>query len=448
MHSEIWTLILDRIQRSVDSHRYETWFRPLHLLPSSDPTTLTLAANNQFIADFLEQHYSTTILTLARQLNQTITTVSFTVLDHTHVPPPLDSPPHAPQTQSSTRSVSTNLRNLNPLYTFHQFVVGAGNQFAKSAATAVAEAPGATKFNPLLIYGGVGLGKTHLLHAIGNYARERTPATPVVYISSEDFYFSFIDAIKNNNTKEFADNLASNDILLMDDIQFLAGKESTQEEFFYIFNILHQNGKQIVLTSDLPPARLQGLQDRLVSRFQWGLAVDIQPPDLETRVAILKKKAEKDNLSIPEDVLYFIAENVPTNIRELEGVIIKILAYASITRTDITTALVRNILQLSSQERRSRISVEEIIDHVASYYKVPVDTIRERNRRKEVAHSRQIAMYIAKNLTNHSLKTIGLHFGGRDHSTVIHAVKQVENLIEKDENARNEINYIIAHLNT
>jgi chromosomal replication initiator protein len=447
MHTQLWAHILDRIQRSVDSHRYETWFRPLVPLESADSTVLTLGAHNQFIADFLEQHYKSTILSLARQFDATIVDVTFTLNSSANRPPP----PASDQTgvdPSLPSSDGHNLRSLNPLYTFQHFVVGPGNRFATSAASAVAEAPGKTKFNPLLIYGGVGLGKTHLLHAIGNRIKNTSPSSRIVYVSSEDFYFSFIDAIKNNTTKEFAEQFASRDILLMDDIQYLAGKESTQEEFFYIFNILHQNGKQIVLTSDLPPARLRGLQDRLVSRFQWGLAVDIQPPNLETRVAILKKKAEKDHLSIPEDVLYFIAENVPSNIRELEGVIIKVLAYASITRTDITIGLVHNILKLSSQERRSRVSVEDIIEHVATYFKVPVDNIRERNRRKEVAHSRQVAMYVAKNLTNHSLKTIGLHFGGRDHSTVIHAVKQVHHLMEKDETTRNDINYIIAHLSS
>ncbi|MBD3315858.1 MAG: chromosomal replication initiator protein DnaA [Chitinivibrionales bacterium] len=447
MRTHLWTDILERIQRSVDSHRYETWFRPLVPIQSADPNELTLGAHNQFIADFLDQHYSTTILTLAKQFHPSIYKVSFTVIQNIQQKAS-SSPPSAPPANSDEQPEFEKLRNLNPLYTFQQFVVGPGNQFAKSASSAVAEAPGKTKFNPLLIYGGVGLGKTHLLHAIGNHAKNLAPTTRVAYASSEDFYFSFIDAIKNNETKQFAEQFASKDILLMDDIQFLAGKESTQEEFFYIFNILHQNGRQIVLTSDLPPARLQGLQDRLVSRFQWGLAVDIQPPDLETRVAILKKKAEKDKLSISEEVLYFIAENVPSNIRELEGIIIKVLAYASITRTDISIPLVRNILQLSSQEQRSKVSIEEIIDYVASYYKVPVDNLRERNRRKEVAHSRHVAMYIAKNLTNHSLKTIGLHFGGRDHSTVIHAVKHVQTIMEKDEDLRNEINYIIAHLSS
>jgi chromosomal replication initiator protein len=231
----------------------------------------------------------------------------------------------------------------------------------------------------------------------------------------------------------------------MDDVQFFAGKESTQEEFFFIFNTLYQNGKQIVLTSDLPPSSLKGLQDRLISRFQWGLSVDIQPPNLETRVAILKKKAEEGNLNISQNVLYYIAETVSSNIRELEGIVIRLLAYASITKCDITIDLVKNLIKGTHDNKgKSRISIDDIIEQVADYYKIPINNIREKNRRKEVAHARQVAMYIAKSITNHSLKSIGLNFGGRDHSTVIHAISQIENQKKSDENLERDINYIIS----
>jgi chromosomal replication initiator protein len=307
---------------------------------------------------------------------------------------------------------------------------------------AVAEAPGQTKFNPLLIYGGVGLGKTHLLHAIGNHVLGKNPEVNVIYLTSEEFYFSFIDAIKNNATKEFSDRFRKATVLLLDDIQLFVGKESTQEEFFYIFNTLYQNQRQIVLTCDLPPGSVKGLQDRLISRFQWGLCVDIQPPDLETRVAIIKKKAEKDNLSIPEEILYYIAESVSSNVREIEGILIKLLAFSSITNTDITLDLVRGVLRESAKKERVKISIDEVIDAVAQYYKIPPNTLREKNRRKEVALCRQIAMYVAKNVTSNSLKTIGLHFGGRDHSTVIHAIHQIEKLQAHDETVERDINYI------
>ena len=384
------------------------------------------------------------VLSTAQNFSNDIKNVVFTVGS---LPSHFSDAKHKESSLSSSKSEPhSSFPQLNKRFTLNTFVVGPGNEFARSAALAVAEAPGKTKFNPLLIYGGVGLGKTHLLQSIGNYVLSFSSGYVVTYITSEEFYLNFIDAIKNNNTKNFTSRFRSSDLLLVDDIQFLAGKESTQEEFFYIFNTLHQNGKQIVLTSDLPPNSLKGLQDRLVSRFQWGLSVDIQPPDLETRVAILKKKAEEDNLSIPQDVLYYIAENVSSNIRELEGVVIRLLAYASITKTDITKELVKNVLKESVKSDKSRVSIDKIIEKVAQYYKVPVNNIREKNRRKEVAHCRQVAMYISKMITNYSLKTIGLNFGGRDHSTVIHAIQQIDTLLKSDLSLSRDIDYIVNSL--
>jgi chromosomal replication initiator protein len=438
MNQQQWSETLAILSRSLDPQRFDTWLRPLRPQASEDSTRLVLIAPNEFIADFLEQHYRDMVLSAIRSVDPSIKTLCFS---SGQIPPPQPSSPPPPQEKSNIRP-----HNLNAVYTFEQFVVGSGNEFAKSVALAVAEAPGRTKFNPLLIYGGVGLGKTHLLHAIGNSVLRLPQPVRVVYSTSEEFYFNFIDAIKNNNTKAFTDEFSLADLLMVDDIQFLAGKESTQEQFFYIFNTLYQQGKQIVLTSDLPPSSLQGLQDRLVSRFQWGLSVDIQPPDLETRVAILKKKAEKDNLTIPEDILYYIAENVSSNIRELESIIIKLLAYASITRSDVTPQLVKQILQDTSNGYRANVGIDAIIEEVASFYSIPVNSIREKNRRKEVAHCRQVAMYVAKMITKNSLKTIGLHFGGRDHSTVVHAIQQVGEQSKKDESLKNDINYIIAKL--
>jgi len=444
MHSSLWQNILSSISSSIDEHRFETWFRPLVLNCSNDINTLSLSAPNQFISDFLDQNYKHLILSTAQNFSNDIKNVVFTVgSSPSHISDLKLKESSFPLSKTETQS---SFPQLNKRFTLNTFVVGPGNEFARSAALAVAEAPGKTKFNPLLIYGGVGLGKTHLLQSIGNYVLSLSSKYVVTYITSEEFYLNFIDAIKNNNTKNFTSRFRSSDLLLVDDIQFLAGKESTQEEFFYIFNTLHQNGKQIVLTSDLPPNSLKGLQDRLVSRFQWGLSVDIQPPDLETRVAILKKKAEEDNLSIPQDVLYYIAENVSSNIRELESVVIRLLAYASITKTDITKDLVKNVLKESVKPDKSRISIDRIIEKVAHYYKVPVNNVREKNRRKEVAHCRQVAMYISKMVTNYSLKTIGLNFGGRDHSTVIHAIQQIESLLKSDLSLSRDIDYIINSL--
>lgn len=336
---------------------------------------------------------------------------------------------------------------LNKHYTIEKFVVGSSNKFAHSAATAVAEAPGKTKFNPLLIYGGTGLGKTHLLQSVGNYILSVNPSAIVTYISSEEFLINFIESMKNNSVKAFTSRFRQSDILLMDDIQFFAGKESTQEEFFHIFNTLYQNGKQIVLTSDLPPASLSGLQDRLISRFQWGLSVDIQPPDLETRIAILEKKAEEGNLSLPKEILNYIAENISSNIRELEGAVRRLLAFASIHKSDITLELAKDALKDNIKTgTKSKISIDTIIEKTADFYKVPVNNIREKNKRKEVAFCRQVAMYISKTMTNHSLKSIGLNFGGRDHSTVIHAVNTVEELIKNDEGVKRDVESIIKSL--
>lgn len=443
MHSALWQNILNSISNSIDAHRFETWFRPLVLNRSSDISCLSLSAPNQFIADFLDQHYKPLLLSTAQNFSKNIKRIVFTVsspMGH------FSEPEIKKETPVLHHEQSNSFPHLNKRFTLNTFVVGSGNQFARSAAQAVAESPGKTKFNPLLIYGGVGLGKTHLLQSIGNYVLSFSPQYVVTYITSEEFYLHFIDAIKNNNTKNFTSRFRSSDLLLVDDIQFLAGKESTQEEFFYIFNTLYQNGKQIVLTSDLPPNSLKGLQDRLISRFQWGLSVDIQPPDLETRVAILKKKAEEDNLNIPLDVLYYIAELVSSNIRELEGVVIRLLAYASITKTDITQDLVKSLLKESIKTEKPRVSIDKIIEKVAEYYKVPVNNIREKNRRKEVAHCRQVAMYISKAITNYSLKTIGLNFGGRDHSTVIHAIQQIESLKKNDISISRDIDYIITNL--
>lgn len=341
---------------------------------------------------------------------------------------------------------------LNKHYTIEKFVVGSSNKFAHSAATAVAEAPGKTKFNPLLIYGGTGLGKTHLLQSVGNYILSVDPSSIVTYISSEEFCINFVEAIKNasvekDSVQKFTSRFRQSDILLMDDIQFFAGKERTQEEFFHIFNTLYQNGKQIVLTSDLPPASLSGLEDRLISRFQWGLSVDIQPPDLETRIAILEKKAEEGNLNLPKEILNYIAENISSNIRELEGAVRRLLAFASIHKSDITLELAKDALKDNIKTgTKSKISIDTIIEKTADFYKVPVNNIREKNKRKEVAFCRQVAMYISKTMTNHSLKSIGLNFGGRDHSTVIHAVNTVEELIKNDENVKRDVEMIIKSL--
>jgi len=445
MPATLWQQMLDNLSRTLDAQRVETWFRPLRPSPQPPPGSLVLIAPNRFVSDFLLQHYHDALVLLARSINPAIKQVSIEPASPEGAPPA--ATPEPAVTRPGPAAVLTLPKSsLNKRFIFDSFVVGSGNEFAKSAAFAVAESPGKTKFNPLLIYGGVGLGKTHLLQAIGNYVLALDASARVTYITSEEFYLTFIEAIKNNDTKNFTARFRNSDVLLVDDIQYLAGKESTQEEFFFVFNTLYQNGRQIVLTSDLPPASLRGLQDRLISRFQWGLSVDIQPPNLETRVAILKRKAQDEKLDLSEEVLYYIGECFSSNIRELEGAVLRLLAFASITKTDINVDTVKSVLKAPGRKEGSRISIEHIIERVAEFYSIPVNHIREKNRHKEVAHARQVGMYIAKSITNHSLKSIGLNFGGRDHSTVIHAISQIGEMKQSDPVLARQIEQIISIL--
>ncbi len=339
--------------------------------------------------------------------------------------------------------------DLNFNYTFDEFVVGSNSQFAYSAALAVAKDPGGTKFNPLLIYGGVGLGKTHLMQAIGNYAVAQNLGKKVRYVTSEAFYREFVESIQHNRINELSNYYRNEvDILLMDDVQFLSGKDRTQEEFFHIFNSLHQSRKQIVLTSDAPPGDLKGLEDRLVSRFQWGLFVDIQPPDRETREAILNHKALALNLDISPEIIAYLAEAIDSNIRILEGAIRQLLLQASIKHSDITMELAKEIVNRTGLNRPAKkITAEDITTVVANYFVVEVDRIIEQGRgTKEVAQARQLAMFIMKELTSASLKSIGQRFGGRDHSTVVHAIKTIEKAMEKDGSFKKSVDAILGKL--
>jgi len=449
MYTTLWQKVLADIAATESPIVVETWLKPLIVASTSTSDTLVLKAPNRFFSDFVDLHYRQIIMSIVIKHNALIKKIIIVALEKNAVvaPPAPDIQPNITQanrTTTSSAAIKPTNYIFNKNFTFDTFVTGPGNEFAKSAALAVAKAPGKTKFNPLLIYSGVGLGKTHLLHAIGNYLLTNSKDSIITYTSSEEFYLNFIDAIKNNNTKKFSQVFKASNALLIDDVQFFSGKESTQEEFFHIFNTLYQNRQQIVLTTDVTPSLLTGLQDRVISRFQWGLCVDIQPPNLETRIAILKKKAEESNLSISESILTYIAEHIFSNIRELEGIIIRLLAYASITQQDITIELVQNIISDKTKKKTSKVSIDEIINAVADYYKVPVNNIREKNRRKEVAFCRQLAMYMVKLFTNYSLKSIGLHFGGRDHSTVIHAVQTIEKLKISDSNIASDIEIITS----
>ena len=332
--------------------------------------------------------------------------------------------------------------HLNASYTFERFIEGDCNRLARSASWAIAQQPGATSFNPFLIYGGVGLGKTHLIQAIGNYALANGHARTVRYVSSETFTAEFVQSIQNNRIAEFSQFYRQIDLLIVDDVQFFSGKEKTQEEFFHIFNELHQTGRQIVLSTDRPPRDIVGIEDRLLSRFQWGLSADVQMPELETRIAILKRRATDDGTRVREDVIEYVATHVKSNIRELEGALIRLQAHAALTSREIDVELAREVLRDLVKESRPHLSVEQIQRVVCEYLKIPEDLVRARTRKREIVQARQVAMYFAKQLTKHSLKTIGLHFGGRDHSTVIHAVQSVSDQIDTDPSFRDMVSAV------
>jgi chromosomal replication initiator protein len=337
--------------------------------------------------------------------------------------------------------------SLNNKYTYENYVVGQSNRFSHAASIAVSKAPGKA-YNPFFIYGGVGLGKTHLLHAIGHRVKDIHPQLKVLYITGEEFTNHLISSIQTNTIMEFREKYRSVDVLMIDDIPFIAGKEKTEEEFFHTFNYLYQLNKQIIITSDRLPKDIPSIQDRLKSRFEWGLSADIQAPDLETRIAILKKKLEPESLSVPQDVLYFIASQIPGNIRELEGALIKIIAYSSLINQEININLAKEVIKdIIKDTNKKPISISKIKKSVAEYYNIDYELLSAKIRTKEIAHSRQIAMYLCRELTNFSLPKIGENFGGRDHTTVMHACDKVRTDIKKNSDLRSAINQIKISLN-
>lgn len=464
---DVWNACLELIKEKVNTQSVKTWFEPivpLHLRAGK----LTVQVPSQFFYDWLEEHYysvitSTITRVLGKDAQLEYTLGSDEPIEETEVnvtlPPPRTErkafPPQpdtfmppGPSTPSITLGSAQPVfqTSLNPRYTFENYIKGDSNQLARAAALAVANNPGGTSFNPLVIYGGVGLGKTHLIHAIGNSALATGKAQRAICVPSDRFTQEYIDAVAHDRVNDFSNFYRSMDILIVDDIQFFAGKEKTQDSFFHTFNVLHQLGKQIVLSSDRPPKELKGLQDRLISRFQWGLTSDIQPPDLEMRIAILRKKSSDDGIELPDDVIEFIAANVTSNIRQMEGCLINLLAAASLSGREITLDLARDAVKVVVGDVRSPITIETIQRTVCEYFDLPEDLLRAKTRKQEVVNARQIAMYLAKELTNSSLKTIGLHFGGRDHSTVIHAYQSVEDQMRVDQKYQNTLNQLRRRL--
>ena len=454
--SEVWEACLKVIQGQTKPLSYRTWFQPL-IAKDIQENLLTVEVPSTYFYEWLEEHYFGLIQASLQNVLGSDAKLQYAVRIPSHIPgnQPTDGnetptgPPvptedgHANGSARNTAGIFEH--NLNPKFTFDNYIRGDGNQFARAAALNVAGNPGETAFNPLVLYGGVGLGKTHLIQAIGN-SIVGTGNKRVYYVSSEKFTIDFVDSIEKNKTIEFSNFYRNMDVLIVDDIQFFSGKERTQDTFFHTFNTLYQLKKQIVLSSDRPPKELVGLDERLISRFQCGLTVDIQPPDLETRIAILKKKAEDDQFELPQDVIEFIASNVKSNIRELEGCYIGLIARHTLEKRPLDITLAETVLRnVISSERRS-LTIEQIQKVVAAHFRISENALRMKSRKQEIVLPRQIAMYLAKNLTKSSLQTVGLHFGGRDHSTIIHANKTIEGLMKDDESLRSHIEQIEKQL--
>lgn len=422
----VWDKICPILSRELSEQSFKTWFGPVICLQSSE-SSLTLGVPDAYYGQWLKDHYEGLIQSAAVEvLGGSPRTILYEVVkssepEKTHRPAP-SSPAESSQIEVPVPGRSAA---LNKNYTFDQFVIGPGNRFAHAAAMAVVEAP-ARNYNPLFIYGPVGLGKTHLMQSIAHEIKLRNPKFNVLYISSEKFTNQLISAIQKRSTPDFRSKYRTLDLLLIDDIHFLAEKEATQEEFFHTFNALYDAHKQIVVSSDRPPKDIPGLEERLVSRFGWGLVTDIQPPDFETRVAILKKKMERETVVVPDDVSYFIASKIKSNIRELEGALIRVVAYCSLTGAPLTLSVAQDVLKDSLKEEEQKINIDQIQRVVAEYFNLKVSDLRSKRRTKSVVLPRQLSMYLIRSLTNHSLPEIGEFFGGRDHTTVLHACQKIE----------------------
>jgi chromosomal replication initiator protein len=434
MEVSIWDQILSRIETKVNRHSFYTWFKPTSLVLDAGGS-ISVRVPNQLFKDWLGKHYSVVLSEALTEVQRPEAAVVF-LPEGVPAPEAPAAPVKPPVVEKRPEATAPpqppRVGSLNERYTFDTFIVGPSNQFAHAACRAVAEAP-SRSYNPLFIYGGVGLGKTHLMHAVGRYVLQHDPTLKLTYISSERFMNEMINAIRYERILDFRETYRSVDILLVDDIQFLAGKESTQTEFFHTFNALYDAQKQIVLSSDRPPHEIPQLEERLRSRFEWGLIADIQPPDLETKAAILKRKAEAAAVPLPDDVAMFIAGRIKSNIRELEGSLIRLIAYASLTGRDISLELTQEVLRDAIDLDTRAITIESIQKYVADYYQLKVHELKSRNNSKSVALPRQVAMYLCKQLTTASLPEIGRSFGGKHHSTVLHSIRKVQTLRKRED---------------
>ncbi len=458
--NQVWKNCIDIIKDNVSMQAFKTWFEPIKPV-KLEKSVLTIQVPSQFFYEWLEEHYVPLLKKIIRKelgpegrleysiimennydnanpYTVKVPTTNKKAIKNPSVALPLDmsdTPIKNPFIIPGLRKMNID-SNLNPNYSFENFIEGDCNRLARSAGYAVAKKPGGTSFNPLLIYGGVGIGKTHLAHAIGIEIKNRTPEKTVLYVSSEKFTHQFIDAVKNNSVNDFSHFYQMIDVLIVDDVQFFSGKEKTQDIFFHIFNHLHQTGKQIVLTSDKPPVEMQGVEQRLLSRFKWGLSADLQVPELETRIAILEKKMYADGIELPKDVVEYLAYSITTNIRELEGALISLIAQASLNKKAITLDLAKQMIDKFVKNTAREVSIDYIQKVVCDYFDLPIELLKSKTRKREIVQARQIAMYFAKKMTKSSLANIGLHCGGKDHATVLHACRTVNNLQETDKHFR------------
>jgi chromosomal replication initiator protein len=436
----IWEQVCRIVRQKVGENAFEAWIKPMKPKVDEKNLLLILETPNEFFRDWVAQHYDLVVrdaLQHARQelgLEYRINPALFVTTERS-----------AHREKTVQREKPRDEFLLNPKYTFENFIVGPSNRFTNAACLSIAEAP-AKAYNPLFIYGRVGLGKTHLMQAICHRIRQRNPASKFYYTPTEKFTNELIAAIQHKSTQAFREKFRNVDVLLIDDIHFIANKEATQEEFFHTFNALYDSHKQIIISSDRPPKEIARLEERLVSRFSWGLVTDIQPPDLETRIAILKKKVENETIHVPDDVLFFIGETIKTNIRELEGALIRVIAYSLLEDKKITLDMAKNVLRDLLRETLKQINIEDIVRAVAAYYKIDFRDLKTKKRVKNIVLSRQIAMYIARELTSLSLPEIGQAFGGKDHTTVLHSFKKIKREIATDDQLKGAVDRIVLDI--
>jgi chromosomal replication initiator protein len=459
-HDAIWNSCLKVIKDNIPLQAYKTWFEPI-VPVRIENNVLTIQVPSHFFYEWLEEHYITLLKKVIKKELGTEGHLEYSIVmensannsnpytvklpasnkkavKNAPVNMPInisDNPIKNPFIIPGLKKVNVD-SNLNPAYSFENFVEGDCNRLARSAGYAVANKPGGTAFNPLLIYGGVGLGKTHLAHAIGIGIKNQAPNKTVLYVGSEKFAHQFIDALKNQTTNDFIHFYQMIDVLIIDDVQFFSGKEKTQDVFFHIFNHLHQNGKQIILTSDKPPVEMQGMEQRLLSRFKWGLSADLSTPDLETRIAIMEKKMYGNGIELPREVVEYLAYSINTNIREMEGALTSLLAQASLNKKAITLDLAKQMIDKFVKNTAREVSIDYIQKVVCDYFDLPIEMLKSKTRKREVVQARQISMYFSKKMTKSSLASIGAHCGGKDHATVLHACRTVTNLSETDKQFR------------